>query len=427
MRKISTLAVLFLLAGQLQAQNNIDNIEKLVVLGQDQKAREALDAFLAVEKNAKKPLGWFYKGYVYNNLSRVAGIPYEQADSLKQVAYDALKKYRELDPKAEKLEENKNSTFVDIYAGYLYDIGVNAYKEKKYAEAARFFAKAVDVQDYLFKNNIKVPEGFKITGFDTVAILYTAIALRDNKNIDAALVEYKKIVDANVTDRQYIDAYIFPLEHYTTKKDRPAFEALLQKARTAFPSLSNDWDEFDFDYYLKGVEEPAVFAEYEKLLPLYPNNFMIHFNYFITMNQYIDHNSDDPAKKAEVNALKERLPVVAKKALAIKETMDGIYELGRFYYNLYFDLQADKVKVKGTKPEDLKKKKELEAQAMASNNEAIVYLEKIEGMFAPIKEPKNSEKRILKESYKLLKACYERKKDEAKIEYYDKKYHSAAD
>jgi hypothetical protein len=138
-------------------------------------------------------------------------------------------------------------------------------------------------------------------------------------------------------------------------------------------------------------------------------------------------NTDDASKKAEVAALKAKLPAVAKKAIALKETIEGYYELGRFYYNNYFDIQAEKSKVKGTKPEDLKKKKDLETSALANNADAIVNLEKIEGLFAQIKEPKSSEKRLLKEGYKMLKTCYERKKDEAKTDYYDKKYHSAAD
>jgi len=421
------LAAAVLFAGNMMAQNTLDNVEKLVMLGQDAKAKEALDGFLAVEKNAKKPLGWFYKGYIYNNLSRMEGTSPEQADQMKWDAFNAFKKYRELDPKAEKLEENKNAFLFDIYAGYLNDIGVRSYQEKKYNQATAYFARAVEVHDYIFKSNIKGPEGFQLSGFDTVAILYTAIAARDNKDIDRALAEFQKIVDANVSDKQYIDAYLFPAEHYTTKKDQAAFSAHLAKARKAMPDLANDWDEIEIDYFLKGKEEPEVFAAYEEVLPRFPNNFPVHFNYFVSMNRYIDMNTDDASKKAEVAALKAKLPAVAKKAIALKETIEGYYELGRFYYNNYFDIQAEKSKVKGTKPEDLKKKKDLETSALANNADAIVNLEKIEGLFAQIKEPKSSEKRLLKEGYKMLKTCYERKKDEAKTDYYDKKYHSAAD
>ncbi|MFZ4059167.1 MAG: hypothetical protein ACOYKE_13580 [Ferruginibacter sp.] len=425
MKKISFFALLILAAGTIAAQS-MEDIEKLVILGQDQKAREMLDTHLAVEKNAKKAIGWFYKGYVYNNLSRDSSISTDASDKLKWEAFEAFKKYRTMDAKAEKLAENNNAFFFDIYAGYLNDIGVRAYQNKEHANALAYFKRAVDVHDYLFANSIAGPNGFKFSGFDTVAILYCGIAAKDGKMLDEAATWYKKIVDAGVSDQQYIDAYYYLTDLYIDKKDKANFDDVVGKGRKAFPDQHLYWDESEIDFYTKGVAEPEVFGKYDELLTKFPTNYVLHYNFSVRMKRFIDNADTSSAQaKAALAATKIHLPEVLKKAIAINSTIEANYVMAEFLFNDYFDIMDEKRKVKGVKPEDMKKKKDIEARALQSSAASIPYAEAVESIFPGIKKPKDSEKRFYKEAMRMLKVTYERKGDAAKVTAYEKKYNEA--
>ena len=54
MKKIFLLAMLASISSFAMAQD-LDEIRKLVILGQTVKAKDAVDKYLAAEKNAKKP------------------------------------------------------------------------------------------------------------------------------------------------------------------------------------------------------------------------------------------------------------------------------------------------------------------------------------------------------------------------------------
>ena len=69
MTKFFSLLVLSLAVTITYAQD-IKDIRNYALLGQNQKAKEAVDKYLAVPKNAAKPDGWYYKGFVYNALSK---------------------------------------------------------------------------------------------------------------------------------------------------------------------------------------------------------------------------------------------------------------------------------------------------------------------------------------------------------------------
>ena len=65
MRKFFFL-VAFSLLGIATYSQDLKEVEKYALLGQSQKAKEAVDKFLSVPKNAQKPEGWYYKGFIYN-------------------------------------------------------------------------------------------------------------------------------------------------------------------------------------------------------------------------------------------------------------------------------------------------------------------------------------------------------------------------
>ena len=66
---------------------DIKEIRNYTLLGQNQKAKEAVDKFLAVPKNAEKAEGWFYKGVTYNQLSKDSTKTLAENAALKTTAF----------------------------------------------------------------------------------------------------------------------------------------------------------------------------------------------------------------------------------------------------------------------------------------------------------------------------------------------------
>jgi hypothetical protein len=416
MTKFFFLVVFSLLVTATYAQD-IDEIKKFALLGQTQKAKEAVDKFLAVPKNAQKAEGWFYKGYVYNQASKDSAKTLAENGELKSTAFDALKKYRELDPKAALLAEQNNSTLFDLYVGYYSDLGVKAYLKKDPAGAFENFRKGLEIHDYIFANNLTGNNGFKFSVLDTMLTLYAAIAASEAKKPDQETVYYKKLADANIADSQYINAYQVLAERYKSTKDKVAFADIIAKGKKLFPANNEYWNAMEIEEATEGVNSPEIFTKYEELMVKSPGNYVIPYNYSVELYKYI---YSDSAKNVNTNDYKNKLPEILKKAIAIKSTSEANFLLANFLYNNSIDVSEDIRKMKAAKPDEIKKKKELQAQADAAMNQAIPYAEAVVALYPAITKPKASEKINYKQSLVILKNIYEGKKDVAKTASYEK-------
>ena len=420
MKKFSLITLLAIAVNIVTAQD-IDEVKKFAFLmqadkAQAAKAKDVVDKFLTVEKNAKKPEGWFYKGYIYNQLSKDPAKTVEQNGELKAVAFDALKKYREMDAKAELLQDQNNGSFFDLYAGYYSDLGVKAYTDKNVAAANDNFKKALAVHDYIVVNNITGNNGFKFSALDTTLVLYIAITAGEIKKADEAAEYYKKLTDAGVSDIQYIDAYQAQAEYYKSKKDRTAFADILSKGRKLFPKNEEYWMALEIEEAVEGVVKPAVFQNYEELMAKHPDNYTAPYNYGVELYHYI---YSDEMKNANTNEFKAKLVETMKKAIAVKPTLEANFLLANFLYNNSIDVADEGRKIKGAKPDDIKKRKALEAESIKSMNDAVPYAGSMTCLYASIAKPKSSEKINYKQSLVILKNIYEVKKDVAKMTSYD--------
>lgn len=416
MTKYSFLVAFGLLANTAFAQD-IKEVKSYALLNNLPKAKEAVDKFLEVPKNAAKSEGWYYKGFIYNGLSKDTTKPVAENAAMKATAYDALKKYREMDAKAELLAENNNSTLFDLYVGYYSDLGVRAYLAKDPSAAFDNFRKSLEIHDYIVSNNLTGANGFKFTPIDTTLTLYTAIAASEAKKKDEAASYYKKITDANIGETQYIDAYQFLADYYKTKKDKAAFLEILEKGRKLFPTNNEYWTALEIEEATEGVGKPDIFTKYDELMTKIPNNYTLPYNYGVELYRYI---YSDEMKDGNTTAYKTKLAEVMKKAIALKSTSEANFLLSNFLYNNSIDLAEEARKIKGAKPDDVKKRKELQAQADAAMNESVPYAEQVVSLFASIQKPKTSEKINYKQSLVILKNVAEVKKDTAKVANYDK-------
>jgi hypothetical protein len=126
-------------------------------------------------------------------------------------------------------------------------------------------------------------------------------------------------------------------------------------------------------------------------------------------------------QKANTSEYKNKLPEVMKKAIAINSTSEANFLLANFYYNNAIDISEEARTLKAVKPEELKKKKDLQTQSDLAMTQAIPYAEANVDLFAKIAKPKSSEKINCKQSLSILKNIYEAKKDAEKIAIYDAK------
>src|SRR6185295_7672670 len=134
MRKLIFTALFSAFALTMYAQD-LEDIKDLVGKQQWDKAKEQIDKYLTNEKNAKKADGWYYKGVIYNEIAKSDKFKaaLNGADGRMQ-AFDALKKYLELDPKNIKGTLEQNVRFFDIYNGY-FDQAATAFQAKNYEVA----------------------------------------------------------------------------------------------------------------------------------------------------------------------------------------------------------------------------------------------------------------------------------------------------
>ena len=412
----------FAFTTQLTIAQNLDDIKILAQIGQTTKAKEAIDKFMAVEKNAKKPDGWFYKGFIYNMVSKDSAKSFTESSALKQEALGYLKKYRELDAKAELLEEQKNSPFFDIYSVYASDLGVKSYTNKDYASAFEYFKKALEVHDYLVANNLSGANGFKFSPIDTVLTLYTGIAGSEAKLKDEAMPYFKKLADANIGGDQNLDIYQQLTDYYKIKKDNTTFYEVLDKGRKLYPQNEDYWMAIEIENATEDVKAPELFTKFDELLAKHQNNYNIHYNYGVELYHYINAQEN---RTLNTDVYKTKMVDILKKAIAIKSTSEANFILANFLYNNSIDISDEARKLRGPKPEDLKKKKELNALSTKTMDESIPYADAVVNLFPTIAKPKSAHKINYKQSLVILKNIYELKKDVVKVAAYEKQIAAA--
>ncbi len=417
MKKISFLMLLAFAAKMLVAQD-IEEVKKYTILGQTLKARESVDKYLAVEKNAKKAEGWFYKGFIYNQLSKDSALTHDESSVLKYTAFEALKKYREMDAKATLLAEQSNGPLFDIYVGYSSELGVKAYTNKNPGVAFEDFKKGIEVHDYIATNNIEGNNGFKFAEMDTILVLYTAITAGEAKKTDESALYYKKLADANVSAEQYIDVYQVLADYYKNKKDKVLFAEMLDKGRKFYPKNEEYWMAIEIEEAIDGAVKPAIFTKYDELMAKHPTNYTIPYNYGVELYHYI---YSDEMKAANTSEFKTKLLEVMKKAVGVKSTIEANFLLTNFLYNNSIDISDEARKIKGPKPDDIKKRKAVEADAAKAMNESVPFADEVVKIFEGMTKTKSSEKINYKQTLVILKNIYEVKKDTVKIAELEKK------
>lgn len=416
MKKYCFMAIL-LFAGVAGFGQGIDDINKYHMLGQNKKAKELVDKFLSETKNANKAEGWYYKGRIYNAVSKDSGTTLADAMKLKLEAFEAFKKYQQLDPKEVSLKSDNYVWFFDIYNGF-FDIGAKEYNAKSYAGAFDGFKSALMVEDYTRSKNYEY-NGYKFPVLDTSLIQNTAMAASQAKDEASAIAYYRKLTDANVGGEAFLNIYQYVAEYYYKNKDEANFKAMLDKGRSLYPK-EKFWTELEVDAVAKTGNKEALYAKYEELMKRYPEEYTWPYN--LSVELFNEAYTGD-TKPANVIALKERLTESLKMAIAIQgdKAADAKMLMTRHTYNDAYDYQDSSKKIKGTKPEDVKKRNDAKALFLKKVDVCIPYAEQTIAYYAA----QATLKPVYKSNYKIvldiLSQLYTAKGDAKKAAEYEKK------
>lgn len=413
MQKILITALLAIMSIGLYAQK-IDDVKKLISESKWEEAKVKVDQFLANEKNNTKAEGWYYKGVIYNELAKDSTKPASLGSmDGRMEAFNAFKKYIELDPKSVLMTLEQNVRLFDIYNGY-FDIGAKAFNDKKYSEAYTNFKNASIIEDFVAEKGYEY-NGFSFPTLDTSLIQNIALsALLDKKEDDAA-VYYAKLADAKVKGAGFLEIYQFLVDHYHTKNDIANREKYLAVGKELYPA-SPFWCEVE----LKGLEDDKdkLFAKYDELVNGSCKNYALLYNYGAELFNYIYTQDEKPA---DYQAKKEKLNEVLKTAISLENSPEANLLMARHVYNEVYDAQDAQAAIKGTKPEDVKKRNDLKAEMNKKLDQMLPYAVAAAGSYEGRTDLKVSEKGNAKIATDLIIRFYDQKNDKVKVkEYQDK-------
>lgn len=414
MKKFSLFLVAAVSFVTVSAQS-IDDINKKLNANDLPGAKAGIDAHMADPKNAGKADSWYFKGRIYNALSYDKTVPLEDRTLYKNTAYDAFKKTQQLDPADLRLKLEFYKSYLDLYFG-LYDAGAGFFNEKKYDQAYAAFTKALEVKDYILAKKYSYTEA-TLYPLDTALILNAAISATQAKKDADAVTYYRKLVDANVQDKAYEEVYEFLVNYYTVKDDQASLKPIMEKAKRFYPQ-NEYWTDMEVRAVGKTGDQAALFAKYEELIAANPTNFTLAYNYSIEMYNSIYGKN---AAAGNQDAVKNKLTEYLKKAIANDKGNDANMLMTNHLYNVAADMTGAAIAIKGTKPEDLKKKKDMMSAATKMMDEFIPYAENSIKYF----EAQPTLKPVQKGNYKIvlgyMSEVYNMKKDVKKAAEYDKK------
>ncbi len=404
MRKI-ILSALLLAATVVNAQN-YDEISKNLKDGKLDEARTKIDKIMADQKNQAKSESWFYKAKVYSTIAK------SKPDSaVLEGALVAMQKYFTMEG-ATKEEKKRylhstldnHSTAFDIRSTFVSE-GVKAYQEEAWRKAYYNFARSLDAFDYLAKSQLTNSK------MDTSLILYTGAAAQAGKMYSEAAKYYGIIADLRNPDTTNIGVYEFLISYYTTEKDMANRDKYLEMAKQIFPNR-DIWMNYELADLSDNMEERL--KQYEALLVKYPDNYNIHIRYVSDFFSHIYSGTSSMEQKAKLTIAIQNLIKANPNALSY-------YIMTQHISNEIYDIEVAMSAIKGTKPEDVQKKKQMTDQRAAKFEAMLPYALKTYDLYMAQGQLKSEDKVNAGKTLDNLVDYYNFKKMPDKVAFYKEK------
>jgi len=419
MRRLFLTGILAIAAGIGLFAQSLDKAKELFKANKFADAKTQIDGFLAVEKNQKTGEGWYFKLKIYNAIAANDQLRVQFPDARDQ-AFDALKKYTEVDDKKLLLLQMDGYKPVnEIYQGY-FQIGANNYNGGKYDSALHNFSGALQTSAFM---NAK---GWTTLKIDTTSTLYAGISAEKGGKRDTAAVYYGRLAEAkiaNINGSNMVEIYKWLVDYYNQKKDAANTKKFLALAKEQFPD-ELFWPSTELDLLREKGNKDSLFAKYDEVTAHFTKNHLFFFNFGLELYQFASDTSSGH-RPANYDALIAKAQDNLKKCLEIQpDYPQAALVLGQISYNAGVDLQGQTKKIPGKGPDDIKKRADLRIAAGKKFDEAIPYFEKVEQDLGTKGKLKMDEKGTLKDAYDLLITIYEQKNIKDKAEAYTNKFNN---
>ena len=430
MRRILILCGLFL-TGTVANSQNLDDINDLMGKMEYREAKAGIDKYLSNPKKANDAEAYYYKGRIYNSLSHDSTVAQAEQYTLKGEAFEAFKKNQQLDAKDVYLMLENHTSYLDLYYGY-YDLGARSYNTKNFQGAIDAFKKAIEVENFILDKKYEYQQT-SLNRLDTTLVLNIAVSASQAALLDTSktlyfnqltIDYYKILINASVGGVDFKEVYQQVVDYYVKNDDQKSLDEILAKAKKMYPN-DEYWMDAEIRISSKSGDKNVLYAKYEKLIAENPSSFVLPYNYAVEM--YNSLYGKDASKAGDV-ATGEKLTATIKKAIANEDKAEitATMLMCNHLYNMSADLVNNSNMIKGTKPEDVKKRNDMKAVANKSMDECILFSE----MALKYYEAIPSKTPVQKANYKIvlgyLSDIYGLKKNPAKAAEYEKK-NAAAD
>ena len=401
MRRLFLTGILAIAAGIGLFAQSLDKAKELFKANKYADAKTQIDGFLAVEKNQKTGEAWYFKVKIYNAIAANDQLRTQFPDARDQ-AFDALKKYTDVDDKKLLLLQMDGYKPVnEIYQGY-FQVGAANYNGGKYDSALHNFSGALQTSGFM---NAK---GWTTLKLDTTSTLYAGISAEKAGKRDTAAVYYGRLAEAkiaNINGSNMVEIYKWLVDYYDKKKDQENEKKFLALAKDQYPE-DLFWSSTELDDLREKGNKDSLFAKYDEITTHFTKNHLFFFNFGLELYQYASDTSSGH-RPANYDALIAKAQDNLKKCLELQpDYPQAALVLGQISYNAGVDLQAQTKKIPGKTPDDVKKRADLRVAAGKKFDEAIPYFEKVDQDLGGKGKLKMDEKSTLKDAYDLLITIY---------------------
>jgi len=419
MKKV-LLTTLLAIAGLGMIAQKIDKAKDLLAKNKLPEAKTEIDAVMADPKNQKTGEAWYYKGKIYSAIAADNALSAQTPDASIQ-AFEALKKYVEMDEKHLLLTIENYKPITDMYQAY-FKKGAAQFQENKFDESFITFKKCLEISDYMSS------KGWANIKLDTTVVLYTGIAAEKANKKDEAAIYYARLADAKVSGDNMGEIYKWLTDYYAKKSDNTNAVKYLKLGEELYPKDAF-WAEYEMQMIRDSGDKKALFANYEKILEKNPADYQTLYNYSVELYQsaYDTSLAKRPANSEELIA---KVEANMKKVVELKPDFTNAYlVLGQISFNKGVDITAESKKIRPQgniklKPEELKKKDDLRQAAGKKFDDAVPYFEKIDELLGAKGKLKMDDKKSLKDAYDLLITIYDTKGNKDKVKVYEEKFNN---
>lgn len=409
MRKLILSAILVASSATMFAQN-LDDVKDKIDKKKYDEAKEKIDKILTEPKGQKNANAWFYKGIVYTNL----GLDSSKTDmDYKGEAFNAFKKYYELDPKNVLGTLEQNVRLFQLYEGY-YTQAVKDYNANNFAGSFNNFKNVLAVEEYVTQKGFTYP-GINIPAFDTALHLNIAATASKAKMEDSAMAYYQRLADKKLKGENYIEIYQLLVDYYGRKNDEANKAKYLALGRELYPE-SDYWLEVELTPVRE--DKPKLFAKYLELTKANPQNYYLNYNYAVELFNYIYAGDKKPADAASFEPMVEEAIANAIKA---NSTPDANLLMVRYLSEQIYKTEDVNRTIKGATPDAVKKRKDNAALINKTWDKLVPFAEASFSGYTGKKDLKAYEKGNLKFVSNVLIDYYNMKKQFDKAKVYEDK------